>query len=322
MSDFLKSLEALEEEYTPKEEPVVKGDGDILLISQSKIKDMCWYGEYQSQDGELYYCPLMYKEVTLEKKYDIQTESMKKGVFFESLWIGDTRDGNLILDLPRKKLKKKERLENEVAISEGRKPPHKGDKMIDQIRIERQVEVAKTVSKNMGMRIETEGPNKNVQIYKKIPFGMYEDELGEVWLEGTADIYDTPIQLGEVYYDRAVVDAKLTGNIHSERKPYCWGIPKEMPHYQGSMYSKIFGLKFVYLVFDYKPVPEWKPIPFSYTAGREHELHEVIRKVASRIRYHQRYGWDVEPKYGRCKVCPLNFTKGGPCQKAQIIEEV
>ena len=83
-------------------------------ISQSLIKMFLHNGD------EWEVCARKIGMVDIFKHYEFeQTESMLKGKFFETLCIGRSRGGEMITDLPRKKLTKKQEAENRIKISKG-----------------------------------------------------------------------------------------------------------------------------------------------------------------------------------------------------------
>lgn len=320
MNDFLKELEDMEKEFKPStSSDIQKMDG--LEVNASMIKAFLFRGEYQNEDGRLYYCPLKTKEVTIDKKYNYTSDSMNHGNYFEYLCIGENRY-ETVTDLPRKKLSKKKEQENIIHIKDYGVPLWEGEKTTDQIRIEAQAELFKDIVRMFKMRIDKEGDKKNIQVNKKVRWGQYESEYGIVYLSGTADIDDTPFLYNDELLDSITVDLKLTKNINTEFGDYCWGTPQLMDHTQAFLYMRIFQRRFLYMVFDYKPTPEWKIVPVKFNSQRDLELDEAIRKTVERVRYHTIYGWNAVPQYYRCKDCPVNHIKGGPCKEAINIQEV
>jgi len=98
-----------------------------------------------------------------------------------------------------------------------------------------------------------------------------------------------------------------------------------MDHTQAYMYmflwEKIHGkrLPFYYLVFDYKPTPEYKIIKKLFGKLEEFELQESIRKTVEKIYLHEGRGYFTNPSHLNCKNCPLqtqctDFTRAKKIQ--------
>ena len=103
-----------------------------LPISQSLITKFLYKGEEREN-----VCAKNLYHLHIIKSHRYTTESMTKGVFFETLCIGRGAKGQQQLDLPRKRLLKAKQLENIKREKLGL-PLLLGDKTADQERIEQQ----------------------------------------------------------------------------------------------------------------------------------------------------------------------------------------
>lgn len=281
------------------------------------MKEMLYNQEVANEDGELYYCPRYVNAAFFEKTApEKQSPAMMKGNYFETLVLGSCRGGKKITDLPRKSLTKVQESENLLAKEKGESLPHIGEKTLDQERIEQQAVIFRLAATQLRMKVVLEGENKNTQIPVYKQWDKYPNEYPDVTVRGEIDIYNTPVFFDDDHYPKAVVDLKLTANIHNKYGRYCWGKPEYMDHTQGIVYTYLTGMPFFYLVFDYKPNPEWKPVYVRMTPTRLAELHECIRKIAEKITSHDAFGWEPEPDYNRCRYCPLNYKNGGECNEA------
>lgn len=270
------------------------------------------------------FCPKkLYETYLTGNKNTILTESMKKGLYFESLLLGKGRTGS-VFDLPRLK---------------------NGRKSIDQIRIESQAEMAVMVLKMYGMEVIKKGPLCNTQVLAKRPISFEQHPQVEFMLKGGLDLL-TPVDFPDTKfkYDTAIVDIKLTGSRFNEHGKYCWGLPEYMDMTQGVLYSTITGLPFFYLVFDYKekrgnghvpiPVstmamfpngledPEEEPY-YNLAKKRAVDLKVNIKTTVEQILLMDSMGYPERPSYNNCELCPLNkFYPGGTCEHANFIKRV
>jgi len=251
-----------------------------------------------------------------------QTESMLKGKFFETLCIGRSRGGEMTTDLPRKKLTKKQEIENRVKVSKGGQPS-KGEKTIDQIRIEEQKQRFEALCKKYQVKIMEE----NTQV----PLAVQWTKNTDVMLTMELDIFPTTLILDEEL-NVAIIDLKLTADLHSTYGEYCYGDIHNLDLIQGKMYH--YGIRhmdnvlnphidvvmteslqnmiddnkvlFVLWVFNYKKaLLEDKFIKIKWDAAKEAELHESIRKTVSYIEMYDEMGWPANPDYHFCKNCPV-----------------
>ena len=241
----------------------------ILKISQSMIK------AFAAED----YCPMKLKKTYIDKTHDlVPSESMERGVFFETLCLGSGARGKSLTDLPRLK---------------------NGNKSTAQQRIEIQA---------------MEFPNvlnaHRISIKEKQLYLEYEFEPG-LWMCGEVDFTASIWDDVEGPLPDALVDLKLTANIYSQFGPYCWHFPHNMDHTQAYMYKELYKLvrgqelPFYYLVFDYKPKPEYKIIKKMMGTLERYELQEAIRSTIEKINNHESRGYYTRPLESNCKNCPL-----------------
>lgn len=241
----------------------------VLKISQSLIKAF----------GTNDYCPMKLKKVFLDKTHDlVPSDSMNRGVFFETLCLGSGAKGKNLTDLPRLK---------------------NGNKSTAQKRIEAQAVEFKNVLNAHRIGI------KKTQLYMEYEFEKGLFMCGEIDFTGSIwDDVDGP--LAEV-----IVDLKLTANINSDFGPYAWHTPHKMDHTQVYMYKTLYKLiygvdaPFYYLVFDYKPNPEYKIIKKLMGVLEQYELQELIRSTIEKINWHESKGYYTRPLESNCKNCPL-----------------
>lgn len=304
-----------------------------IIVNQSLIKKII--DRYQN---EVEFCPAYIKEVFIKKnKLPIslffegkcpEMESMTKGKFFESLCYGSTTDSDLVLDLPRSK----------------RKGKLFGSKTLDQQRIEQQAERFKLRCKTLNVDIV---PGHNIH---QVIFKRWNDKY---MLAGEFDMF--PIG---IYYEEAlrlaIIDLKLTTDVHSTFGSFCWGKPQFMDHIQADMYQYLVrnidlelnphlkdvitdrtqdiinrdGILFLYWVFGYREPLEQQEIfvERSYkdengTMHRQNDLNERIRKTIAVLEREEQFGWEEKPVQDNCKYCPLNQRYGGSC-KSSIVYKV
>lgn len=243
-------------------------------------------------------CPLKTKMKYIDNSLkDYPTESMNKGVFFEYLCLGNSnKAGEIIMDLPRKK---------------------NGEKTIDQQRIESQVKSFEDACKQNNVLI----------IERGIDIEVDHPDMEDVSLKGTLDM------VGEINLDESINttmfigDLKLTGDIHNTEGDFGWGSPEKMDLLQAIFYSYIFKLEtdqnavFIYLVFDYKPVPEYKMLKVKMTSLRIAEMKESIRKAASLIDMYDQSEWPMKRAFKNCNTCSYSSQCPATLNK-KLIEEI
>lgn len=243
-------------------------------------------------------CPHRIKKVFIDREVKEEpTESMVKGMFFEYLALGNANyDGDIINDLPRKK---------------------GGEKTVDQIRIEQQVKKFK----------DEVIPLYEVNILGKGEEFTYEHE--GITLRIKVDFYGTIRYNGKTY--PLIGDLKLTGDMTNQFGDFSWGFPQNIDHTQAILYSWVFtkafqeqadpGMPdplFIYFVFDYKPIPEYKLVHVAPERLRFAELKQTIETVKERMIYYDATGWSYKPKYTECAKCPLVTTCPAAHRKPEI----
>lgn len=240
-----------------------------LYINQSMIKAFNKQG----------YCPMKLKHVFVERTHQtIPSETMERGIYFETLCLGSGVKGKQLHDLPRLK---------------------NGKKSMAQLRIEYQAQQFPLILDAHKMAV------RENDIYLE-----YEMEAG-IFLCGTVDFKSPIWDDSEGPLPEVMVDLKLTMNIYSQFGPFCWHFPHNMDHTQAYMYThlweKVRGVRlpFYYMVFDYKPVPEYKMIKKMVGTLEMYELQEAIRKTLEKINFHEGRGYFTNPLHENCKDCPL-----------------
>lgn len=262
-----------------------------ISYSQSLIKQF-------EKEG---YCPMKIKAMYIDKTHTNEPSlSMQKGNFFEYLCIGATaRGGDCVTDLPRKR---------------------KNQKTVDQERIEYQASLFPQILAEYGIEFPKE-KNRQVTISHVLNNGIK--------IEGTLDFCAEVNNEEWGHLPVAIIDIKLTSNIHSTFGDFCWGTPEEMDLMQAFMYPYIFKEKFknklpehyvppfFYLVFDYKPDAEHKLIPVEYDFAKEEELLNRIHYAYAQAQRCDETDWAPEPDMIQCNSCPV--ADAGDCQLKPII---
>lgn len=288
---------------------IIIQDGRIVELSvhQHALKLYQYRGEKNPLCWKRMWHETIYKDVE-----SITTDSMLKGLFFESLCIGKTAHG-AVTDLPRK--------------------IRDGSKTIDQIRIEEQAFLFKSLiaKEKYGIILVPDGFGgfKNVQISHKKKVEIENLEGFNVFLRGTADII-SPVKFDKYDYKNAAIDLKLTKDRDSDYGDYCWGAPDRMDHMQAFVYSFLFDMPFFYWIFDYKPSDRGqKVIPVNTNVFhperkksneaklRLNEMHEAIRSYTYAVIENEANGWPTNPAYSRCKLCQVP-----DCPDREDIQEV
>lgn len=250
------------------------------------------------------------------------TMPMLYGKYFESKALGQTAKGEKpVLDLPRKKLTKAIKAENAVREAEG-KPLILGEKFKDHERVDDQVNRFKALV-NAKRIIVTDA---NVQVPIKVRW----EKDPDVMLQGELDIFPTTILVADEL-KAAIIDLKLTANIHSTFGEYCYGSPEYLDLIQAKMYHYLVrradinlnphldqlitssvkklieqnNVLFMLWIFNYKgDVLEDKFINVKWDGGKQAELHESIRKTIALIEDGEAQDWPTNPVYSLCKNCP------------------
>ena len=281
-------------------------------------------------------CPKRTYCIDIAKTHHYRTESMLKGAFFETLCIGRGAGGRITDDLPRKHLVKARELEN-LKRKESGLPEIKGEKTMDQIRIEQQAMKFKILSAKYQITVL----ENNTQVKIMVPW----HKNPEIMLGCEFDIFPTAIITNEGL-KMAVIDLKLTADVNTTFGEYCWGAPEFLDLIQAYTYHycarKVIdnvhlnphmvelltkpavdlirknGLEFYYWVFNYKKdVLEDKLIKVVWDEQKEQEFHEAVRKTISLIEYWEQLEWPTRPNYKLCKECTV-----WECKDRQTIQQI
>lgn len=255
------------------------------------------------------------------------SEPMLYGKYFETKCLGKST-GFDVHDLPRKKLTKKQIAENAVRKKEGR-PELLGEKYLDHIRIDDQVERFKAKVKEHKIIIT----DFNVQV----PIKTVWDQDPDVLLSAELDVFPTTILLPDEDDDNklklfaAIIDLKLTADIHNTHGDFCYGSPQFLDLIQAKMYHYVVRninkklnpdiselitesvqklidqnrIQFLLWIFNYKKdLLEDKFIRISWDTNKAYELNESIRKTVSNLEMGEKLDWPTNPIYHICKHCP------------------
>lgn len=232
-----------------------------------------------AEDG---YCPLKLKLCYVDKTHQMtSSDAMDRGVFFETLCLGSGVHGKVLHDLPRLK---------------------NGNKSVAQQRIELQAQEFPAILAAHRMQVD------ETDIYLE-----YEIEPG-IWICGTLDFRSPIWDDTDGPVPEAIIDLKLTQNIYSQFGPFCWHFPHNMDHTQAFMYTQLYklvrgkDLPFYYMVFDYKPTPEYKMVKKMVGTLEKYELQESIRKTLEKLNFHESKGYFTNPLHNNCRNCPVAKT--------------
>jgi hypothetical protein len=291
-------------------------------INQSIIRQFLHNGE------EREYC---FRRIYLTKikktLKDTPSEPMLYGKYFETACLGHS-SGYDVKDLPRKKLTKKIEAENAVRKVEKRSLLQ-GEKYLDHIRVDDQITRFKALKEKYKVIITKE----NVQV----PIITVWDQDPDVLLSAELDIFPTTILLPDENDNNvpkmfaAIIDLKLTADIHATYGEYSYGAPQFLDLIQAKMYHYVVrniskqlnpnleglitptvqslidknAIQFLLWVFNYKKeILEDKFIKISWDSNKESELHESIRKTISSLEVGEKTDWPTNPVFHLCKSCP------------------
>tara|TARA_R100001594_G_scaffold36459_4_gene66240 strand:- start:41678 stop:42463 length:786 start_codon:yes stop_codon:yes gene_type:complete len=225
------------------------------------------------------YCAAQVFAIFIAKTHQsIPSLPMQRGTYFETQAIGMGAHGQSLNDLPRLK---------------------NGNKNAAHQRIDKQVEIFPDILKKHGIKIF----DTQIQLTHAL------DDI--VHLNGTVDFRGSIIddQLGPI--DNALFDLKLTSSIYKEFGDWSWHFPHNMDHTQAFMYTHLWkevnkeDLPFYYLVFDYAPESSYKIVRKKVEPLDLMELDESIRNTLDKILWHEKNGWETNPSFENCKLCPL-----------------
>lgn len=280
---------------------VYKGNTLILYISQTLIKQFTRLEETVDFCGRKIYHEYMINDLSWPP-----TGAMRAGSYFETHLLGSGANGAQQLEYHKK----------------GR-----GGKMsVEQVRIDEQIFKAKTLLEEYGGVISDDCSNVQVKTLK--PYEQDKWVNVKIFLTGEADLI-TPLTYYGKHYDSAIIDYKLTGNLHSTFGDFGWGkvfdIPKNskifMDLVQSTTYHLLFDMPFAYWVFDYKskdPGPEQRlvfvnhdvnhpdPVKARDAKFRLYEFHQRMNIVINKIVHQFQLGWPTNnSSYDRCAKCGL-----------------
>lgn len=284
-------------------------------INQSLIREFL----HNNEEREYCYRNIYLTRITRQLKMPV-SDAMLAGKYFETKCLGKS-SGYDVKDLPRKKLTKKQIAENAVRKLEKR-PLLLGDKYLDHIRIDDQISRFEALCQKHRIIIT----DSNVQIKLRT---IWENDP-DVMLSAELDVFPTTILIdGEL--EAAIIDLKLTADIHNGYGDYCYGRPEYLDLIQAKMYHYIVRnintklnpemnsiitdsvkslisqnrILFLLWVFNYKgTVLEDKFIKVSWDKNKEYELHESIRKTIGILEMGEKTDWPTNPVYNLCKRCP------------------
>ncbi|MFA7132701.1 MAG: hypothetical protein WC108_05320 [Bacteroidales bacterium] len=265
----------------------------IFRVSQSLIK------QFTTKNGMgIPYCPFKIYTCNIIKSHNtITTLPMMKGNFFESLAIGGTAYGEAVLDLPR-------------AV----RP--KGQKTIDQIRIEEQAIEFKRLCQQYGIEITED----NTQVKYKVDYPTEWDDKFKIYLTGVIDIEHKIYYQGE--FIEAVIDLKLTADLKNTFGPFAWGNASQNDHLQFDMYNLMSGKRCVYWVFDYSKNKNQEM--FMHDPDEEDiiMMHARIKHTIIELTFCYDSEWPVIADYDSCSNCPHNPKNTGNCRSADNIKTI
>ena len=269
-----------------------------IRVSTSLIKKLLYKGNSISA------CPYyIYHLYLLRDIEEPVTESMLRGLYFETMTIGSSANNEGTYDLPRNKLS--------------------GEKLIPHIRIDDAVDRFHRMNEKYGIIID----KKYVQYHaERIWIDKYKrfSDL-TIIIQGDIDFL-SPVKYESINFPVAIFDLKLTADRDNCYPPFCWGCPKEMDLTQAIMYSNLTGLPFFYYVFDYRkfnPDHMLLPVKTIITHPQDKEaiqrnldLDQSIRHTVATIQYWETNGWQQESDKDVCKQCPIQ------CDKWKKIKEI
>lgn len=274
----------------------VTGKITTLRISKSLVRQLIYKGDPYPVCPYKVYRTLLLRDISAEP-----SEAQIRGLYFESKCLGLSADGSSTIDLPRHK--------------------KTGAKLAEHERIDQAVERFFSLVKDYNMVID---PTR-VQKYNMVPWNDRGTKFPfKVHLDGILD-FISPITAPGYCFDAATFDLKLTrdrqvmetfsnGLYHSTP----WGNMENTDFTEAMIYRMVFGLPFVYLVFDYKKDNSgFKDIPISTDVNdpdpkkaekartRMYDLTTTIRRVISSIAEWQSKGWEMIPIAKVCSGCPI-----------------
>jgi len=310
---------------------------DKFIVTQSDMKKLIQFGE------EVPHCALQFMETIIFKNFKWpESLSMLSGSYFETLCLGSGAGGKKVLDLPRKTLSEKKYKEMIAAgIPEA---DIKGEKTIDQVRIEQQA--LRFPQRMAELKIAINEYNTQVPILKHL--------WANVFLAGELDIWPT-VMLTPEGLRWVILDLKLTADVYSTWGDFAWGAPETMDHTQGRCYlelieninfelnphlkdlhdtmPKVFekanngDFAFYYWIWGYKKeqlhLQEKNNIRVHYGQMERKELMESIRKYVAIVEHYMNMDTiPTHPCFDFCNKCPVSSLNGGYCTDMSLTQVV
>jgi len=286
------------DKLSPKiDQSAVTGKITAIRVSKSLIRQLIYKGEPYPV------CPYkVYHTMLLRDIVSPPSDSMLKGLYFESKCLGISADGGETVDLPRHK--------------------KTGAKLADHDRIDQAVERFFQVKQDYGLVIDK---NKTQVYHKRKWVDPSSNWHIQVYLDGTLDFLSPITTLGYSFAS-ATIDLKLTkdkdvcdsfsnGLFHATP----WGNMEAADFTEAIMYRLIFGKPFVYLVFDYKrdnagfkdipiitDINDADPMKAAKALTRMADLQKTIRWVVDAILGWESQGWQMTPIAKVCATCPIS----------------
>jgi len=280
---------------------LVDGKITAITLTQSFIKQIMWTGPATQYVGSWDLrpdaCAFQVYNVNILHKYKFPTsQAQLSGQYFETQAIGAGAYGSTHY-LPRN--------------------TRTGQPKVGEERILEAVKLFKQVAEQTGILID----KRNTQVVKTIPILDSEFEDIQVSIKCVADII-SPFKYENIDYDLAVVDLKLSADRNSEffktREPwlsFCWGNPEKMSSLQGTVYSTVFEIPFLNLIFDYKKNdPGFKVVPVKTIMShpddqearlRHKEMKQGVKKAISQLVEWSEWDWPTNPGL-HCTKCPVS----------------
>ena len=274
----------------------VTGRITAIRVSKSLIRQLIYKGEPYPVCPYKVYRTILLRDITTQP-----SESMIKGLYFESKCIGSSADGSETIDLPRHK--------------------KTGAKLADHDRIDQAVELFFKVKQDYGLVVD----QNHTQVYHKRRWIDPKRNWNiPIYLDGTLD-FVSPITTPCYSFESATIDLKLTKDkdvVESFSNGLFHGTPwrnMEMADFtEAMMYRQIFGRPFVYLVFDYKrdnagfrdipiitDINDPDPQKAAKASIRLNELQRTIRWVVETILGWEESGWPMQAIPKVCVTCPI-----------------
>ena len=289
--------EVCNDKLSPKiDQSSVTGKITAIRVSKSLIRQLIYKGEPYPVCPYKVYHTMLLRDVVFPP-----SDSMLKGLYFESRCLGISADGGETIDLPRHK--------------------KTGAKLADHDRIDQAVERFFQVKQDYRLIID----KTQIQVYHKRKW--VDPSINwhiQVYIDGTLD-FISPITTPGYSFDSATIDLKLTkdkdvcdsfsnGLFHATP----WGNMEAADFTEAMMYRLIFGKPFVYLVFDYKrdnagfkdipiitDINDPDPMKAAKAATRMADLQKTIRWAVNAILVWESSGWQMLPIAKVCATCPI-----------------